>query len=94
LQSSVILTTEESESYETMPFSRDRLFTSIYDCCKHRPTAIDDASELTRTIISKLLKDTQGAAISKDSVRAISYTVLKHFDKFAANYYLAYYHDK
>src|SRR5690348_1875861 len=36
------------------PFLRDKLFLSIYKSCQHRPDAIQDASALTDTVVSRL----------------------------------------
>src|SRR5664279_3068123 len=50
------------ESVHT-PFSRDKLFISIYNSCKHRKSAQADASGLTDTIISRLYPHISDASI-------------------------------
>jgi len=70
-------------------FSRDRLFLSIYESCKHRPQAIEDAAALTQTIISQLGDRTAGV-FRKDEVAAICLRVLRRFDGVAATIYEAY----
>ena len=72
------------------PFNRDKLFIDIYESCRHRPTATEDASSLIKIITSLLLKDTQDGVISSsDIVKAASLT-LKRFDSAAAVIYEAY----
>lgn len=73
-----------------MPFLRDKLFISIYESCKHRPSATEDASALTDTIISKVLSK-HNPTVAKDNIKTSAYKVLKRFDQSAAVYYKAYY---
>ena len=72
------------------PFQRDKLLLSVYDSLKHRKTALDDATGLTDTIISKLLPDMQQAVVQRNSIISVTASVLKRFDKVAATYYTAY----
>lgn len=74
------------------PFSRDNLFISIYQSCRHRKTALEDAEGLTNTIITKLLQKPReaGILITKDII-IISKEVLGRFDPVAETYYGAYY---
>jgi transcriptional regulator NrdR family protein len=73
------------------PFLRDKLFVSIYDSCKHRPTALRDAGNLTQQIIARLLstQDRPGL-IHPDTIVNTSIDVLKRFDRAAATTYAAY----
>ncbi len=73
------------------PFSRDRLFISIYESCKHRPTALMDASNLTQQVITLLTGvQTQPGLIDRVTIIQTVHRVLKRFDKAAATYYAAY----
>ncbi len=75
-----------------MPFQRDKLFLSIYDACKHRPTALIDASALTETVISNLLKNQQPnhGLVQKVTIAENVINTLKHFDNAAYVHYSAY----
>jgi transcriptional regulator NrdR family protein len=72
------------------PFSRDTLFTSIYESCKHRPTAIADATALTQTIMSKIFTRPLLPAITREAIIAAAQDTLELFDGPAATYYKAY----
>lgn len=72
------------------PFNRDKLFLSIYESCKHRPKAVDEASGLTDTVISKLLPKTKGAVIEVEQIKEVALKSLKNFDRAAFTYYQAY----
>lgn len=72
------------------PFNRDRLYVDIYESCKHRPKAIDEAASLTQTIINNLLSKQPGAVIHKQTIAKQAYGVLKRFDSTAATFYAAY----
>lgn len=76
---------------ELLPFSRDKLLLDVYDACKHRPKAIDDAQALVRTILADIM-----AALGEDGTISLAafhgcvLTVLGHFDAAAATIYRAY----
>jgi transcriptional repressor NrdR len=79
--------------YDTVkmaPFSRDRLFLSIYESCKHQSGAIDNATALVQTITSRLVATAQHGAIVRSNIIAISKDVLERFDPAAATIYSAY----
>jgi transcriptional repressor NrdR len=71
-------------------FSRDKLFVSIYESCKHRASALDDATQLTLTIISFLLHEAIDGLVERQSIITASTRVLERFDKTAATMYAAY----
>lgn len=73
-----------------MPFSRDLLYLSIYDACKHRPGAASDATALTDTILSRLVPLAKDGVIDRQDITASCLTVLKHFDTVAAVHYKAF----
>lgn len=73
------------------PFSREILFISIYESCKHRKTASEDAMALTDTVISALLHKSESGKILINNIQATVQSVLTKFDPVAAIYYGAYY---
>lgn len=72
------------------PFSRDKLFLSLYDSCRHRPTAQTDATALTSTVIAKLLTSLKDATLSRQTIITTANAVLKNFDHAANVHYTAY----
>lgn len=72
------------------PFSRDLLFASIYESCKHRVEAIADASALTQTIVGLLLAHAPNGKLERDVIVTVTTTALERFDKVAATMYAAY----
>src|SRR5580765_7166349 len=66
------------------PFSRETLFIHIYDCCKHRDTAITDASALTQTISNRILAITREGIITRETLIRTTTKTLLPFDKVAA----------
>lgn len=72
------------------PFSRDKLFISIHDSCKHRKTALKDAIALTDTIISLIIPQIKQASISKNDIKQTAHKVLEKFDNAAAVQYQAF----
>ncbi|HSW99258.1 MAG TPA: hypothetical protein VLF71_05480 [Candidatus Saccharimonadales bacterium] len=75
---------------QLLPFSRDNLFASVHDSCKHRPSSIDDAGALTQTIIAKLVARQHGGIITRDDISRTTHAVLARFDTTAATVYAAY----
>ena len=82
------LSVEYKNSYK--PFLRDKLFMSVYDSLKHRKTALNDATALTDTIISKLYAHVDTGRLQSRQIINVAHNVLKRFDKAAAIYYEAY----
>lgn len=72
------------------PFSRDKLFISVYKACQHRPTALTDAAGLTETIIGKLAAVTQHGAIETKQITQITQVALNRFDAVASVSYQAF----
>lgn len=96
-----IITTTETVDYPTAlvvkrhdngleAFARDKLFVSLYECLKHRKTALKDATALTDTIIGKVLSGATQAQITSSDITMIATDVLKRFDKAASVQYAAY----
>lgn len=75
-----------------MPFLRDMLFLSLYDACRHRSTAITDASALTDTVIGKLLagQHVKDGTVQRDDISTCCKQVLAAFDTTAATHYAAF----
>ena len=97
-----IFTTEESPDYLTSwrikgfngklsPFSRDKLFLSIYKSCEHRKSAVQDASLITDSVIKGLITDSSNDGVIEDHLIKRSVLVaLNRFDKAASTHYLAF----
>lgn len=95
-------TSEETVHYELawivwdsaafQPFSRDKLFLSIYTCCEHREHSLTDAQGVTATVMNKLpayiLHDTAGT-LTRDDIARVTQVALNRFDKAAAVRYLS-----
>lgn len=77
-----------SHSTKLQPFLRDKLFLSIYDSCRHRKTALQDAAELTETVIATL-QFPANHGISTTDIAMTTLAVLERFDKVAATLYKA-----
>jgi transcriptional repressor NrdR len=71
-------------------FSRNKLFASIYESCRHRPNAADDAGDLADTIIAQLVKKPSGGILAVKDIYAAAIGVLERFDKAAAVQYGAF----
>jgi transcriptional regulator NrdR family protein len=72
------------------PFSRDKLFMSLYESCKHRPTALTDADGLADTVMQHVLQHLNEGVVGREEIAAISTAVLERFDRTAATIYSAY----
>ena len=97
-----VFTTEEVVQYETawtvlkrtgdlQPFSRDKLFLSLYQACKHRQTALRDAGALTDTVIRKLTAHVTHGAVNSRSIANTAQVALNRFDDAASVSYQAFY---
>jgi transcriptional regulator NrdR family protein len=69
------------------PFSRDKLFLSIYESCKHRSTAIDDATAIALDITGRLSGITDTGVIQQTDLIRITTEVLGNFDRTALAVY-------
>ena len=74
------------------PFDRDTLFISIYEACRHRHTALTDASALCSTIVNEIVRNNKAkdGLVDRKVVIAAALSVLKRFDATAATVYSAY----
>lgn len=75
---------------QPQPFSRDMLFLSIYEACKHRTRAIAESGALTDTIMAIALPELENGIIERDMLVHTAHTVLGRFDTIAADLYAAY----
>jgi transcriptional regulator NrdR family protein len=80
----------QTKSGKTEPFQRDKLFVSIYEACRHRKDAANVATDLTNTIIGKLLSKIDHASLSRQQIIETTSEVLKNFDKASVVQYRAY----
>ena len=97
-----IFTTIEHAEYENalviknhashiVPFSRDTLFVSIFDSCRHRDSPVRDAGALTDTILAKMMLGLRpGGMIERNDLIAVAAETLRQFDTAAYTYYQAY----
>src|SRR5690606_28878342 len=72
------------------PFSRDKLFLSLYRSCGHRPNAVNDATALSLTVVSALSRQLSNATISRSDIISAAIRTLENFDSAAAVQYGAY----
>ncbi len=71
------------------PFSRDKLFLSLYNSLVHRQDPSREAAELTDTVISKLPTHVRSASIPKHNLKQVVQVALNRFDKVASAHYEA-----
>lgn len=72
------------------PFSRDRLLLDVYDSLRHRKTALQDATELTSTILAQLYPMIANGSLERDTIVLMTITVLERYDVAAAISYAAF----
>lgn len=72
------------------PFSRDRLFLSLYASCKHRQAAVNDAGALADTIRRQLLPQVRDGVVTARAITAAAQVALDRFDRAAAVHYQAF----
>ena len=74
------------------PFSRDKLFLSLYKALEYRHDAVDTATDLTETVIGRLLrtKKAPGGLLMMKDIASAAYLTLKRFDPPAAHTYKAF----
>lgn len=75
LASSHVVSTENG----TFPFSRPKLFISIYRALDHRVSSERDSEELTGQICGELLKDAN-TELTTTQIRHVALQTLNHFD--------------
>jgi len=96
-----VFTTHESVEFEGSlvvrhsdqrlePFSRDNLFVSIYESCKHRTDALSNARSLTQTVIGLLRGHIVEGTLERDVIATVTGAALARFDTVAGTMYEAY----
>jgi transcriptional regulator NrdR family protein len=94
-------TTEERAQYDLVwrvrtangtvqPFSRPKLFLSLYKSCEHRKTALSDAESLTETVIAKLRPLLRDGSLERSDISRVALVALNRFDKAASVHYQAF----
>lgn len=71
-------------------FNREKLLVSLYNSLRHRSTALQDATALTDTVISKLMPQLTDGRIQSTIIITTVTTTLKRFDRAASVQYAAY----
>lgn len=90
LAKSLLVRNAKNPNLPAQPFLRDKLFVSIYTSCKHRPTALKDASALTSTVLSALQPLIEQASVSNEDIATKVGGALRRFDTAAYVQYAAY----
>ena len=72
------------------PFSRDKLFLSLYASLQHRPDAIEDASALTETVMTKLANAIHDGLVKSSDITQYVLAVLNRFDSVASVHFQAF----
>jgi transcriptional repressor NrdR len=72
------------------PFSRPKLFLSLYKSCEHRGSALSDAESLTETVIARLSPLVQDGTLDRRDIRRVIMVALNRFDKTASVHYQAF----
>ena len=89
LEGSIVLLSNNDQV--SLPFIRERLFISIYESCRHRPTAITDAIGITETVIAQCLASQKPeGTVNRLDLILITRRTLMQFDAAAGMYYAAY----
>lgn len=84
----VVRTAPKSDSLQS--FDRDRLFISIYESLRHRPSAASDARGLADTVVAQLIAQSEHGSISVKVIVTSTLNTLQRFDKAAASHYAAF----
>ena len=72
------------------PFSRDKLFLSLYKSLEHRHNAVEAAGALTDTVTSKLASQTNNGALASSLIAKTAQVALNRFDKAGSVHYAAF----
>lgn len=75
---------------QLQPFSRDKLFLSLYGSLRHRPAAVAEAGALTDTVIVKLSDKAEGGRIEARFIIQTVSVALNRFDRPASVQYQAF----
>ena len=75
---------------DLQPFSRDKLFISLYESLRHRPTASSDARGLCDTVTAHIISHASTGHVAADTIRIAALNTLQKFDAAAASHYAAF----
>lgn len=100
-----VFTTQERADYgavwrvkgrngKLVPFSRDKLFLSLLESCKHRSTALADAGALADTVTSSLAAVSTSGLIPVSEIISRAQVALNRFDTAASVHYQAFHPHK
>lgn len=100
-----VFTTLEAADYEKSwvvqyssepprPFYRDKLLISLYKSCQHRPSALEDATALTATVLEQLRSRVQDGSLDCATIAGKVHMALHRFDAAAATHYMAFHADQ
>lgn len=79
---------------ELQPFDRDRLFISVYESLRHRPTAASDARGLADTVTAHIIKTSEQGLVPVAHITDTVLNTLRRFDAAAATHYQAFHNGK
>lgn len=82
----------QSQNGSLQPFSREKLWLSLYKSCEHRQTALEDATALCDTVLRKLMPLGENGRLGINTIVQVSQIALNRFDKSASVYYQARHH--
>lgn len=85
---------ENTKSPDLQPFDRDKLFISLYESLRHRPSAASDARGLADTIIAHIIKSAVSGQTDSRTISNVTLNTLQRFDKAAATHYAAFHPQK
>jgi transcriptional regulator NrdR family protein len=88
---STIWSLARNNSKRLEPFNRTKLYISIYESLKHRPRALEEADELTNTILIRLSNIVIDGLVFVDDLRNCVFNTLSNFDNTSLVYYKAYF---
>lgn len=88
---STIWSLARNNSKQLEPFSRTKLYISIYQSLKHRPKALEEAEELTNTIIMNMSSKVRDGLVFINDLKESVMEILNNFDNTSLVYYKAYY---
>lgn len=71
-------------------FDRDRLFISLYESLRHRPTAASDARGLADTIVAHIITRADNGQVGLRTIANTCLNTLQRFDTAAASHYAAF----
>ena len=88
---STIWSLARNNSKHLEPFNRTKLYISIYQSLKHRNKALEEAEELTNTVIMKMSNKVRDGLVFIEDLKESVMEILNNFDNTSLVYYKAYY---